>query len=350
MSDEEPHITLGVIGCGRIAQAAHLPAIKKASGVRLVAVSDPSPILSKGVGAQYRVDSFTDTAALLDLDLDAVLIATPDRLHLPLGLAAIASGKHVLMEKPLASNSTEAQQLADAAANAGVKLQTGSMKRHDPGLEYARANIHRLGRILSMTTWYRVMSATRPAIQQTLFPSMIVDEAVRTAENAFKADGQRYRLATHGAHLFDGLRNFAGNLDWMSARSGTVAGDITWHGLAGMADSGGLASFDITTNVHSQWAEGNDIFGEFGHIKTRSPYGFLKAGSTAEVFIESEGIASVPHFGDTNPYKRQIEAFARAVLDGNPTNPSPQDAIWALRLIEAVAESCAAGGREVALR
>jgi predicted dehydrogenase len=349
MTDDDP-ITLGVIGCGRIAQAAHLPAIAKASNVRLVAVSDPSALLSGGVGAQYGVQSFTDTSELLALDLDAVLIATPDRFHLPLGLQAIAGGKHVLMEKPLASTSDEAQQLVDAAAAADLRLQTGSMKRHDPGLEFARANMHRIGRVLSMSSWYRVMSASRPAIQQTLFPPVIVDETVRSAENTFKADGERYRLATHGAHLFDGLRYFLGDLDWLSARSASVAGDISWHGSVGIRDSGGLASFEITTSVHSEWAEGTDIFGEFGHIKTRSPYAFLKAGSRAELFVEADGVATVPHYADTNPYKRQVEAFARAVREGTQTDPTPQDGVYAVRLIEAAAESSAHDGSTIALR
>jgi predicted dehydrogenase len=224
------------------------------------------------------------------------------------------------------------------------------MKRHDPGLQFARAGLERIGPILGMTSWYRVMSATRAGIQETLFPHVIVDEAVRTAESAYKADGRRYRLATHGAHLFDGLRYFAGDLDWLSARAAEVAGDITWHGTAGIAASGGLVSFEISVAVHSPWSEGIDVFGERGHVKVRSPYAFSKLGSTAEVFVESEGVARVPAFADTNPFTRQVQAFARAVLDGTPTDPTPEDGVEAVRLIEAAAESSAADGATVRLR
>ena len=343
-------ITLGVIGCGRIAQAAHLPAIEKAAGVRLVAVSDPSPQLSSGVGARYGVESFTDTADLLRLDLDAVLIATPDRFHLPLGLAALAAGKHVLMEKPLASTAADAEALVSAARSAGVSLQTGSMKRHDPGLEFAHAARSKIGRVLSMSSWYRVMSATRLDIQSTLFPSIIIDETVRRRETEFKANGLAYRLATHGAHLFDGLRYLVGDLDWLSARSASVANDFTWHGSAGISDGGGLASFEISVDVHSQWSEGVDIFGEHGHIKARSPYVFSKLGSTVEVFVENEGTATVPAFADTNPFKRQVESFARAITSGVTTNPTPEDGLAAVQLIEAAAASAADGGRPVLLR
>lgn len=350
MPDERPTLRLGVIGCGRIAQAAHLPAIQKASGIRLAAVSDPSSILAEGVGTRYGAPWFTDSAELLDLPLDAVLIAVPDRFHLSLGMDALAAGKHVLIEKPLAGTSADAARLVEAASHAGLKIQTGSMKRHDPGLEFARASLPRIGRILSMTSWYRVMRATREGIQATLFPDVIVDERVRAVEDTFKTDGGRYRLATHGAHLFDGLRSFAGDFDWLSARTNSVAGDITWHGQAGIAASGGIASFEITVGVHSQWAEGVDVFGELGHIRTRSPYPFTRLGSYAELFVEADGVTTTPHFADTNPYKRQVEAFARAILDDTPTDPSPQDGVEAVRLIEAAAESSAAQGRPVALR
>jgi len=343
-------VRIGVIGAGRIAQAAHLPAIEKASDVRLVAISDPSPTLSASVAARYGVAGFTDTAQLLEQDLDAVVVATPDRLHRPLGLQAIAAGKHVLMEKPLASTVAEAEELALAASAAGMRLQTGSMKRHDPGLQFAKASLERIGPVLSMTSWYRVMSATRAGIQRTLFPEVIVDEEIRAAEDAFKADGQRYRLATHGAHLFDGLRYFAGDLEWLSARSATVAEDITWHGTAGIAASGGLASFEISVAVHSRWAEGVDIFGERGHVKVRSPYVFSKLGSSAEVFVESDGIAQRPAFADTNPFTRQVQAFARSIITDEETDPSPRDGIEAVRLIEAAAESSAADGAPVRLQ
>lgn len=342
-------IRIGVIGCGRIAQAAHLPAIEQVSDVVLAAVSDPSPTLSSAVAARYRVPGFTDTAQLLAYDLDAVVIAAPDRLHRSLGLQAIGAGKHVLMEKPLAATVGEAEELVSAAADAGVRLQTGSMKRHDPGLEFARTGLERIGPILSMTSWYRVMSASRSGIQQTLFPHLIVDEEVRNVEKTFKADGQRYRLATHGAHLFDGLRYFAGDLSWLSAQSATVADDITWHGTAGIAASGGIAAFEISVAVHSQWSEGVDIFGERGHLKVRSPYVFSKLGSSAEVFVESDGLAQRPSFADTNPFARQVRSFARAILDDVETDPSPHDGVEAVRLIEAAAESSAADGAVVRL-
>jgi predicted dehydrogenase len=342
-------IRLGVVGAGRIAQVAHLPAIAKAANTELVAISDPSPVLANGVAARYDVEPFTDTDRLLGLDLDAVVIATPDRFHHPLGIAALEAGKHVLMEKPLASTSAEARELADVANARGLKLQTGSMRRHDPGLAFARAQLPKIGRILSLNAWYRVMAALRPPTEATLFPPLVVDAQVRQAESTFKVDRERYQLATQGAHVFDGLEVFGGPATWVSARVGHVGNDFTWHGVVGMRESDGLVSFEISTDVRGEWAEGMEIYGEYGHISTRTRFPFFRHASEVEVHIEGEGISLVPHFGDTDPFKLQVEAFARAILDDTPTDPTPEAGVRAVEWIEAVSESSRNGGKEVAL-
>ncbi len=346
---DDRKIRLGVVGAGRIAQVAHLPAIAKAAHVEFVAISDPSPILASGVAKKYDVEPYTDTEKLLDLDLDAVLIATPDRFHHPLGMAALNAGKHVLVEKPLASTRALAQELADRAGELGLKLQTGSMRRHDPGLAFAREQLPKIGRILSLNAWYRVMAALRPPTEATLFPALVVDPEVRQVESTFKTDRERYQLATQGAHVFDGLEVFGGPATWVSARVGHVGNDFTWHGIAGMRNSNGLISFEISTDVRGEWAEGMEIYGEFGHISTRTRFPFFRHASEVEVHIESEGVSLVPHFGDTDPFKRQVEAFARAILDDTPTDPTPEDGVRAVQWIEAVSESSRNGGREVRL-
>jgi predicted dehydrogenase len=67
------------------------------------------------------------------------------------------------------------------------------------------------------------------------------------------------------------------------------------------------------------------------------------------VFTEADSLSVSPAFGDTDPYERQLEAFANAVLDDGPTNPNGPDGVAAIRMIEAVRESSTSGGAEVAL-
>lgn len=342
-------IRLGVIGAGRITQVAHLPVFAKTNHVELVAISDPSPTLSQGVADKYGIAGYTDTADLLaNPDVDAVLIATPDRFHYPLGKQALEAGKHVLMEKPLAQTSEQARELADLADARGLKLQTGAMKRHDPGIAFAKKHIERIGEILSLSCWYRVM-ADRAPVESTLFPDTVVDAQVRQVENTFKSDRERYLLTTHGAHLFDGITYLAGPGSWVSAHVGRVGDDYSWKGIAGLQNHGGLVSFEVAAAVHGVYAEGADIYGANGHISIRTPFPFFKLASEVEVHVDGDDAALVPYFGDTDAYKLQADDFAVAILNNTPEDPSPADGVAAVRWIEAVAESSTSRGKEVRL-
>jgi predicted dehydrogenase len=342
-------LRLGVVGLGRISQVAHLPATTKADRVRLVAVCDASPTLVERVARHYEVPGLVDVRQFLREDLDAVLVATPDRSHLALATTAIRAGKHVLVEKPMADNAAGAEELAELAADSGLKLQVGAMKRHDPGIEYAKQYLPRIGPVITAQAWYRVMAALRPPTEATLFPKTIVDEAVREVEATYKADRERYLLNTHGAHVFDGVRHLIGEVATVRAEVAHVGKDFSWHGTGRLAESGGLASFEISANVHAEWAEGFDIYGESGHLSVRSFFPFFRRASEVALFIEGEATTISPSFGDTDPYERQLEAFARAILDGGPVSPSAEDGVSAVRFIEAVRASAGSGGKEVRL-
>jgi predicted dehydrogenase len=267
-----------MIGCRRIAQAAHLQAIVKSAAVELVC--DPSPALSRGVAGQYGVSGFTDSHELLKQDLETVVIATPDRFHFPLGLDALNAGMHVLMEKPLAATSTDAAALAELAVRKNLRLQVGAMKRHDPGIAFAHDHLAQIGEIVSFSSVYRI-PAQREAIEDTVFPvRMVVDDAVRSHENTFKAQANRasYLLATHGAHVFDQVLFFTGSPRWTSMNSAVVGADHTWHGVVGLA-GGGLGAIEITVDVHADASEGFQLYGTKGSMTVRTYQPFWKRAS-----------------------------------------------------------------------
>ena len=347
MSDQ---LNIGIIGAGRIAQAAHLPALARADNARLVGLCDPSKLLAENVGRRFDVPGYGSVDELLaDPEVQAVIVAVPDRLHLPLASAALEAGKHVLVEKPIAGTLEDAEKLAAKAAETALHLQVGAMKRYDPGVAYAAQAIsHRIGKVLSASVWYRVMSALRPGTEATLFPAMVVDQEVRAHEATFKADRSSYLLTTHGSHVLDGLRFLLGDPTRVSAQLARTGADLTWHGLANLTD-GGLAHFEISANVHAEWSEGADIYGEKGYVKLRTHFPFALRASDVEVFDEATTTATRPVFADSNPYERQIEAFARAIAGNLPDSPSAADGVAAVKLINAVAESVAADGAPVML-
>src|SRR5690348_9091479 len=122
-------VRVALIGCGRIAQVAHLPGLEKASGIELVAVSDPIRTVVEAVARRYGVPTVRTEASQVfsDPSIDAVIVAAPDRFHYELTRGALEARKHVLVEKPLASTTDEAATLVELVDKTGLKLQVGAM-------------------------------------------------------------------------------------------------------------------------------------------------------------------------------------------------------------------------------
>ncbi|MFD8381797.1 Gfo/Idh/MocA family protein [Streptomyces sp. NPDC059679] len=330
------YLRLGVIGCGRISQAAHLPAIAKAENVRLEAVCDASTALADAMAQRHGTRALYSITELLNASVDAVLIAIPDRFHAEVAQQALRAGKHVIIEKPIAGTIAEAEELRDMAASSKLVLQVASMKRFDPGVQYAVESVGRIGPLRSVVGWYRVMSQLRAPIEATHFPPLVVDPAVQSREQEYKAVHRaEHLLATHGIHTVDLLRALAGDYSIHSAVLSNNDRDYSWHAL-GLAHGGAALSLEVTASVHAEWSEGFDLHGERGHIRLRCPFPFTRQPSSVEVFDESTRAYSRPVFGDSDPYERQIEGFARTVLHGADAISTADDGIEALKIINRI--------------
>ncbi|WP_203822165.1 Gfo/Idh/MocA family oxidoreductase [Paractinoplanes ferrugineus] len=117
-------LRVGVLGVGYWG-SKQLRVMRQTPGVsRVVAIDARLPLLSGMAHLLATGEGFTSLDAALP-HIDAVVIATPPASHVPLGLAAIRAGKHVLIEKPLATTAAGAQELIQAAKDAGVTLMVG---------------------------------------------------------------------------------------------------------------------------------------------------------------------------------------------------------------------------------
>jgi predicted dehydrogenase len=335
-------VRVALVGCGRIAQVAHLPALEKAAGVSLVAVCDPSRAVGEAVGRRYGIASVqTDANAVFaDDSVEAVIVAAPDRFHYPLTRAALAGGKHVLVEKPLASTTDEATALAALADATALKVQVGSMKRHDAGLQWAHDFVSTaLGEPRSFSAWYRI-GDLRPGIEATLFPPVFADEGAHRTEAEFKADRGRYLLATHGAHTFDTVRYLLGDVAAIAARHRGDGRDHAWAALLTMT-SGAIGSVAITVDVPGLPAEGIEIFGARGSVRVDTPFPFYRMASSVQAYANEQVV--MPTLIDGDAYERQLEAFATAIREDLAPDPDVRDGLASVRLIQATAKAVESG-------
>ena len=112
---------VGLIGCGNVS-GQYLPNGSRLDGVRFVACADLDRAAADRVGAQWGLAISTPDDLPQRDDVDVVLVLTPPDTHADIALAAIAAGKHVYTEKPLATSVARAREVLDAAAAAGVRV------------------------------------------------------------------------------------------------------------------------------------------------------------------------------------------------------------------------------------
>jgi len=120
----KPNIRVGVVGAGAIAQLAHLPLLSKLRGAQLVALCDNDRPKARALADRFDIpDVFTDIEDLLEFDeLDAVVVATPNHLHEPHVLAALAAKVHVLCERPLSLTARGVERILTAANRVDRKV------------------------------------------------------------------------------------------------------------------------------------------------------------------------------------------------------------------------------------
>ena len=188
-------LRIAMIATGRIAANALAPAIERAAGAELWSVLSRDAGRARDFAERHRAASpepaHTDLDALLaDPDLDAVLIASADRLHAGQCIAAAEAGKHVFCEKPMATTAADAERMTAACRDAGVRLGIAYHMRWHRGHRDLAGAVH-AGR------FGRLAAHARP----------VVDAGARRLELARPLRGRRWwGLAAVGTHCLDQVR------------------------------------------------------------------------------------------------------------------------------------------------
>lgn len=150
-------LNVGIVGCGWIA-SIHLSVLKKIKNLNIVALCDTNI-----ESAKKMVKQFGESAIYADFDemlnkekIDVVHILTPTQSHKELTIKAAGKGCHILVEKPMAMDTNEAQEMVEAAQKNNVQLCIDHNHLYDPIMIEARKLINRgtLGEIVYVESWY----------------------------------------------------------------------------------------------------------------------------------------------------------------------------------------------------
>ncbi len=160
-------VRVGVIGCGSIARAVHLPELRRTAGVVLAAVADPDTAALAAAGRAAPGAALCREAAelLARDDLDAVVVTAPSGLHAELAVAVAEAGRHLYLEKPIATTLADGERVVDAARKAGIDAAIGFNRRFHPAVRRARSVVRAggIGRVTHMRTTFTEPNAALPA-------------------------------------------------------------------------------------------------------------------------------------------------------------------------------------------
>ncbi|MGB2572161.1 Gfo/Idh/MocA family protein [Micromonospora citrea] len=341
-------LRVGLLGYGIAGRVFHAPLIAATPGLRLHAVVTTDPDRREQVRREHPDARLVDDADLLwrtPLALDLVVVATPNRQHLPMARAAIDAGLPVVVDKPLAATAAEGRALVDEAHRRGVPLTVFQNRRWDGDFRTARRLVAsgELGRV---TRFESRFERWRPAIKAGWRESAAPGEA----------GGALYDLGAHlidqAVQLFGPVRTVYAEVD--RRRPGALVDDDAFVALT---HTGGVRSHLWMSAVAAQLGPRMRILGDRAAYTT---YGLdvqeeaLRAGGRpdtpgwGEVPPERHGHLGVD--GELRPlptepgrYQDFYAQLATALRDGGPLPVDPADAVATVELIELAHRSAAEG-------
>jgi len=352
-------LRLGLVGAGGIGEV-HADACRRA-GWTLAAVCDAERSRAETFAGRFGAAVASDLDALLaDPSLDAVAIATPNATHRPLAEAALAAGRHVLLEKPAGMDAAECDRLADAETSSGRILQIGLVCRHTPvaaevlrlvasgrlGTVYqARANLHRRRGIPGLGGWFtdKSRSGGGPLIDLGVHVVDLVLH-VLAQPRVLRASGATY--ATFGRDI----GSYVHREMWGGPpRPGGIF-DVEDHASALLRLEGG-ATFEVNVAWAANLSEdavrdGILLLGDRGGLF------FEPLGNTVRIATEENGrLLDVQPVLDAEDggqaaWRRQYEAFAAAIRGEGPRVAPVGECGRTQAAIDAIYRSAEAG-REV---
>ena len=320
-------LRIGVLGTARISTTALLRPAANVPEVTVAAVAARDLSRAEAYAEQHGIPAAYGgyDALLADPDIDAVYNPLPNSLHGPWTLRAIGAGKHVLCEKPFASNAREAAQVADAASVSGLVVMEAMHYRYHPLIRRLREIVGELGPVRHIQCWTNFV---------------ISDEG----DIRYDYDLGGGALMDGGCYAIDCLRllgpgepDVTGALadpylrvpGWGPDRAGAVADRAMAVRLAFPDDA--TAWFESAFTLDGEFRADVHVSCEHGHVWVqdfiRAHGGYLVAIKNGSVLADERGS------GDTT-YTEQLRAFAAAIASGGDVPTSAEHAVVTMHLID----------------
>ncbi|WP_054026103.1 Gfo/Idh/MocA family protein [Bacillus sp. FJAT-28004] len=350
-------IKLGVIGLGEIAQIAHLPILYSLRNqFEITAICDVSKQLVDAIAQQYNVSKgYVNAMELIaDSELEAVFILNSDEYHADNVIAALQSGLHVFVEKPMCLNMADAERIAAAKQQAGKEVMVGYMRRYAPAFRQAleevksmkHINYARFRDIIGYNHFF--IGQTQNVFKFSDIPAeLAADKAERGKEQVRAAIGDladrhanTYRwMAGLCSHDFSAMREMLGMPNRVVAA--TSWSDRNFMNVLFEYD-GFHVMYEVGFDHQIRFDASIEVFGDKKTVHVEYDSGYIRQLPTILKIEQSEGDSyqeTVVRPTYTDPYTIEIKHFYGVVREGVPLNTTVEDAIEDLKLFQMIVQA-----------
>ena len=319
----------GLIGASTIA-AEHMIGAIRASGGHIACVMSSDPNRASSYATEHQIDrGVTDLDAALD-GVDAVYISTTNEKHLPQAMAAIAAGKHVLCEKPLAMSVADAVTMVRAADAAGVTFGTNHHLRN-AGTHLAIRDLirsGRIGKVLSVRVFHAVYLP--PHLQGWRIDNAQAGGGVIPDITVHDADTVRFHLDEDPTEVVA-----------MKTASGLGQGvEDSAMSVWSMPSGAMVHTHESFTHAHA--GTGVEVHGTQGSIIAR---GVMTQQPIGEITLRFDGGEQAVDYSDHSLYARAVDLFTKACAGEGRPAADGVDGVKSLAVAAAVNQAAETGKR-----
>jgi UDP-N-acetyl-2-amino-2-deoxyglucuronate dehydrogenase len=334
-------VRLGIIGLGMAAAPHARSLLELSERVEVAAAFSPSAARRQAFAESYGFPVCEDAEAIFgDASIDAVMLLTPPNTHLDLARRAAASGKHILMEKPLETSLERAEALVASAEAEGVKLGIVLQHRFRPNT-VALAGIIEEGRLGA--------TVSASARLHNWRPQSYYDQPGRGT----KARDGGGVLLTQAIHTLDLLISLAGlPVEAVAYCTTSPVHRMETEDLAMGAirfAGGAIGSISATTCAYPGFPDAVDIIGTKGMARLDGPRLAVQFHDGTEVSLKDDaagGAGADPMAFSHQHHRAVIGDFLDAVEKGGAPKVTGREALKVHRLIEAILRSSETGERQ----
>ncbi len=320
----EKTVRICMTGAGRVGKVHSNSLVSYIPDGRVVAVVDPAAEVLQATADEFGIpDRFSSLEAALDKGgFDAVVITTPTPTHKPLALLAAGAGKHVFLEKPMALNLADCDEILAATQRHQVFLQLGFMRRFDPEFVAAAKRIQagEIGRPMM------IKSLTHgPGLPPPWARDLKTSNGMLAEVNSHDWDSVRWLMGSNLERVYTEVANFKGKA------SGVDAPNFYDNAMVNIRfENGGLGSISGICPCGYGYDARVEIVGERGIMQI----GDLKGQAVVVCTNRDQGLITPIY--RTWPerfawgYIREMEHFVRCIQTGVPPAVGGEDGRWAV--------------------